>query len=142
MVLDPTPMYHYRMRKGSIIHADAAKNRFDYFLSCIDRMKMITDSLNGEKDIERENAYINKSAVNAAKIISRSEKNKILRDGAIARISQEAKSYPIPSAKFLGIKLWWRAKILQWNPKFFSGLMRGVHILDLDSKHREAQMYE
>lgn len=51
MVLDPTPVYHYRMRKGSIVHTDAAINRYDYFLSCIDSMNMIESTIKGEKDI-------------------------------------------------------------------------------------------
>lgn len=142
MALDPTPLYHYRMRKGSIIHADAAKNRYDYFLSCIDRMKMIEHSLNGVKDNDRKNGYINKSAVAAAKIIARLEKNKQRRNDAIARISKEVGDYSLPSPRYIGLKPWWRAKLLRRHPRLFSCLMRGVYMFDIDSKHREAHLYD
>lgn len=142
MALNPTPMYHYRMRKGSIIHTDAAKNRYDYFLSCIDRMHMIEYSFNGEKDLNKKNAYINRSAVNAAKLIARMEKDKTRRDEVIRKISNDVRSYPLPSIRYIKLKPWWRAKLLRSHPLFFSWLMRGVHVFDFDSKHRDAHLYE
>ncbi|MDE5871089.1 MAG: glycosyltransferase, partial [Muribaculaceae bacterium] len=142
MALDPTPLYHYRLRKGSIIHTDAAKNRYDYYLSCIDRMQMIENSLHGKKDLNRKFAYINKSAVNAAKMIARMEKDKIRRDKAIKKISNDVRKYPLPTPRYIKLKPWWRAKILRSHPVFFSCLMRGVHLFDLDSKHRDAHLYE
>ena len=142
MVIDPTPLYHYRMRRSSIIHVDAAKNRYDYFLSCIDRMKMIEDVICDSKDSQRRNAYLNKSAVAASKSIAREETNTMKRDGAIARISNEIRNYPLPSPRFLGLKKWWRARLLRTNPKLFSWLMRAVYSVDIDSKHRKSHLYE
>ncbi len=142
MALDPTPLYHYRMRKGSIIHSDVAKNRYDYYLSCKDRMNMISNSFNERKDINKENAYINKSAVSAAKYIARLEKDHVKRDEAIKRISKDLKDYILPSPRFVGLKSWWRAKLLRSYPFFFSKLMRGVFVFDLDSKHRASHLYD
>lgn len=142
IVLDPTPMYHYLMRSGSIVHGDAARNRYDYFLSCLDRMEMIEYTFSGKKDDNRRNAYINKSAVNAAKSIARDEKNKMKRDGAIFRISQKAKEYPLPSPEYMAPKTWWRARLLRNNPMAFGRLMRWVHLLDFDSKRRSKKMYD
>lgn len=142
MAIDPTPMYHYRMRKGSIIHADVAKNRYDYFLSCIDRMKMIEETENVDSDFNHINAYINKSAVNAAKIIARREKDKSRRDETIRKISREVSAYPLPSIKYTGPKSWWRAKLLRSNFSLFISLMRAVFVFDLDVKDREKRFYD
>lgn len=142
MVLDPTPMYHYRMRKGSIINSDAAKNRYDYFLSCIDQMNMIDHLLKEEKDIFRKNAYINKSAVSAAKIIARLERDRTRRNEAILKISNDVKSFPLPSPRYIKLKPWWRAKLLRKHPRLFGILMRGVHTVDFDIKNREKRYYD
>lgn len=142
MVLDPTPMYHYRMRKGSIIHSDAVKNRYDYFLSCIDSMRMIESTIKGEKDVNIRNAYINKSAVNACKTISRMEKNPLKRAEAINRIRKILENYPLPPLRYMKPKTWWRALLLRNYPRLFSWLMRGVHEFDLDSRHRKAHLYD
>lgn len=141
MVLDPTILYHYRMRKGSIIHSDVARNRFDYFLSCIDRMKMLYSSL-GNNYFEKGDCYINSAAINASKIISRDESDKVIRIDAIKRISEQLKAYPLPSPRSLGLKKWWRAKILRSNPVFFSWMMRAVHIFDFDTKYRKSHLYD
>ncbi len=141
MVLNPRVLYHYRMRKGSIIHSDVARNRGDYFLSCIDRMKMIESSL-GKNDAEKRNCYVNRAAVNASKIIARDEKDIMLRHNEIKRISEQVKAYPLPSPKALGLKKWWRANLLRNNPRFFSWLMRSVHILDFDAKYRNSHLFD
>lgn len=142
MALDPSPMYHYRMRKGSIIHADAAKNRYDFFLSCIDRINLIEYNQKEETDNNHKNAYINKSAVNACKTISRMERNYTSRTQAIKRICEKLDNYPLPPMRYMNPKTWWRAKLLRKYPKVFTKLMRGVHLFDLDSKHRAMHMYE
>ena len=141
MVLDPTVLYHYRMRKGSIIHTDPARNRFDYFLSCIDRLKMIEESL-GRDNIEKRNCYINKAAVNASKIIAREEKDPERRIETIRRISEQVKNFQLPSPKALGLKKWWRAKILRQHPEFFTWLMRTFTVMDLDTKYRKTHLYD
>lgn len=142
MVIDPTPVYHYRMRKGSIVHTDAAINRYDYFLSCIDSMNMIESTIKGEKDINFRNVYINKAGVSACKIIARNEKNPIRRAEAIDRICEKLKDYPLPPQKYMKPKTWWRTHLLRKYPKLFSRLMRCVNVFDLDSRHRMAHMYD
>ena len=142
MVLDPTPTYHYRMRSGSIVHTDAAKNRYDYFLSCIDRMKMVENIMGKNTDQELIRAYIHKSGVNACKIIARQEKDITKRNQAIDRIKQQLTAFPLPGIKYLSLKQWWRAKLLLASPRVFTMILKGVHILDLDTKYRQAHFYE
>ncbi len=142
IVLDPTPMYHYRMRKGSIIHSNAIKNRYDYFLSCIDQMKIIDHMHINRNDKDRKNGYINRAAISAAKIIARIEKDPLLRDEAIKKISREVKDFPLPSFGKISLKIWLRAKLLRNHPKTFGAIMRGVHIFDIDMKNREKRYYD
>lgn len=142
MVVDPTPTYHYRMRRGSIVHTDAARNRYDYFISCMDRMKMVENIMGINADQEQIRAYIHKSAVNACKIIAREEKDIAKRNKAIERIRQLIIAYPLPGLAHLSPKQWWRAKMLRDNPELFSLLLRGIHILDLDTRHRQAHFYD
>lgn len=141
MVIDPTPEYHYRMRAGSIIHVNPAKNRYDYFLSCIDRMSMIESLGMEDQDEINRNKYINKSGVTAAKLIARQESNKMMRLGAIKRLSEKLNEYPLPSITKMNPKLWWRSYLLRRHPNCFSAMMRAVHVLDLDSKHKQKQYY-
>lgn len=145
LVSDPQPMYHYRMRKGSIAHESSAKNRLDFFNSCIDRSEMMRDLLKeskGDKTDSIINAYINKAAVDSSKIIARRVKDEEVRNNSIKRIVLELRQYPLPSIKYINPKTWWRAWLLRHTPGFFSQLMRGVFKLDIDTKHRVAQMYE
>lgn len=142
MVLDPTPMYHYRMRAGSIIHSNVAKNRYDYFLSCIDQMNMINHLLIEENEINHKNGYINRSAVGASKMIARFENDKTVRKETISKISNEVKCFPLQFSGSISLKNWWRAKLLRTQPSVFTALMRGVHLVDFDMRNREKRYYD
>ena len=142
MAIDPSPMYHYRMRKGSIVHSNVAKNRYDYFLSSIESMAALEDSPDDKKTFFRKNAFIIKAAIHAAKIIARKETDKSRRDETIQRISREVKKYPLAPVRYLGIKLWWRANLLTKNPALFAKLMKAVSFFDFDFKDREKRYYE
>lgn len=130
------------MRAGSIIHVNPSKNHYDFFLSCIDRMQMIESLRDTPKDANRRNAYINKSAVNAAKTIARQEVDAKLRIETLAKIRVKLNEYPLPPIKYMKPKTWWRAWFLRNTPKFFCRLMRGVYKFDVDSKHRLTLMFE
>lgn len=142
MVISPTPLYHYRMRRGSIIHVDPAKNRYDFFLSCIDRLNMMKDL---DADLANDDAkyvFINKSAVTACKIIARSVKNRKLRIDTVLRIRDKVKEYPLPEIKQVNPKLFWRSMLLRNHPRFFCFLMRFVNKMDVDSKIREKLLFD
>lgn len=142
MVISPEPLYHYRMRRGSIIHVNPAKNRYDYFLSCIDRLNMMKDlDADLAKDAGRY-IFINKSAVTACKIIARRVKDKKLRLDTVSRISDKVKEYPLPDIKDVNPKLYWRSYLLRNHPRFFCFLMRSVHVMDIDSKVRRTLLFD
>ncbi len=140
--IDPAPLYHYRIRIGSISHANPGKNRYDFFLSCIERMRMFDIVEDATIDDDWKNAYINKSAVLAAKRIAREESDKEVRNEAIRRVSDKLREYPLPSIKKMNPKTWFRANLLRNNIKGFSRLMRAVHFFDFDIKSREKRYYD
>lgn len=140
--IDPAPLYHYRMRIGSITHTNPSKNRYDFFLSCIERMKMFEFLQDSNISQDWKNAYINKSAVLAAKRIAREENNKEVRQKAIQRLSGKLIEYPLPSLFNMNPKVWLRAKLLRTNIKTFINLMRIVHIFDFDTKSRTKRYYD
>lgn len=142
MVIDPSPMYHYRMRKGSIVHSDVAQNRYDFFLSCIESMDALEDSPDDKTSYHRKNAFIHKGAIHAAKLIARKESDRSRRDATIQRISKELKRFPLASLRYTGIKQWWRSKLLTKYPRYFTMLMRVVGFFDLDVKDRERRYYD
>ena len=142
MVIDPTPLYHYRMRKGSIVHANPSNNQYDYFLSCTDRMRMIESLDSTKKDENRRNAYINKSAVNACKTIARMDSDRKRRISAILKIRKELRKYPLPSIKYFIPRVWWRAKILRIAPRTFSSLMRKIYSIELGSKKLNKNLFD
>jgi len=124
MVIDSTPMYHYRMRRSSLKNIQPAKNKYDYFLSCIDRMKMIEDSMSESMDINRRDAFLNQEAVNACRSIAREERNSMKRDGAISRIREGINNYTLPSRMYMDSKTWWYAKTLRQSSKLFCTAVR------------------
>ncbi len=138
-VIDPTPLYHYRMRRGSIVHE--ASNRTAYFNACIDKIKMMMQ-FSDSPDLRKEYAYINKSAIEAAKRIARMPDYKANGVEAIEYINSKVCEYELPPVKYMGLKKWWRAWLLRKNPKLFASLMRAVHLLDIDSKHRHNQFFD
>lgn len=140
MVIDPLPLYHYRMRKGSIVHDST--HRLDFFQSCLEKMNMIRSVCEGEDFEVRSLAFINRSAVNACKIIARQEDNEEIRYSAIEKIIDILGNYPLPSMKYLGAKTWWRAWLMRNHPNAFCRIMRAVNKLDIDSKHRLSRLYD
>lgn len=140
--IDPAPLYHYRMRIGSISHTNPSKNRYDFFLSCIERMKMLEFLQDSNISQDWKNAYLNKSAVLAAKRIAREEGNKEVRKEAVKRVSDRLKEYPLPNFFKMNPKVWLRAKLLRNHINVFITLMRGVHFFDFDTKSRAKRYYD
>lgn len=139
MVVDPILLYHYRMRKGSIIHI--SQNKSDHFQACLDKMRMVAFAENGVDSLS-ESIYINKSAINSAKVIARFEKNQNSCRQRINEIRLKLSEYPLPSIRKIGPKKWFRAYLLRNHLNVFIQLMRMVYSLDFGSKHRNSHLYD
>lgn len=142
MVLDTTPLYHYRMRKGSIVHTNTAKNLFDYVRSCSERMSMFSHVIRTREDHNRQIASFTKSAVNACKTLVRHEKNwKERRDG-LTKIRQILLQTPLPEKTSLSPKQWFRLMLIRKNPALFALNIRVSYWFNYSARHKMRHFYD
>lgn len=140
MVCDPTPLYHYRKRRSSIIHS--TKNQLDYF-NAFEAQVDIARRQPENKGLEtRIDAFINKAAVNACKKIARNEKDGALRNDSIRIIREKLMNYPLPEIEHMNPKVWYRSKLLRNHPRVFAFVMRLANIYDIDTRYRTRQLYD
>lgn len=141
MVIDPTPLYHYRMRKGSILHVGSSKYRLDFYNAMRFRaqeiLKLGLDSFT-QND---HDAQVAKAAVSAGKIIARQEKDENKRTEIIEDLSKSIRQFQLPKCGKLGLKQWFRANLLRSKPKIFIRLMRILGKSDLHSKYRTRNLF-
>lgn len=142
MAVDPTPLYHYRIRRGSILNGDYAQNRLDYMDVCRYRASLMAAYDPGTYTPAYTLRYLTRAAVGAAKAIARFETDIRKRRDAIARLSEELKQFPSCSIKALGPKTWLRAQTLRRNPRCFERQMRLVFTADFQSRHRFRHIYD
>ncbi len=141
MVLDPTPLYHYRMRSGSILHAGSSKYRLDFLnimrFRADEILKLGLDAFSQKE----HDVLVAKAAVSAAKMIARQEKDKAKRVEIVKAISDSVRTFPIPDVKSLGMHKWFRFKLLVSSPKSFIRLMRVMGKSDIHSRYRTRNLY-
>lgn len=141
-VLSPEPFYLYRQRKGSILHNESVNNRIDYLNAVITRLKSFQEIA---PDVITPQCYhkeLWKGVVNAAKFIARNFVNPQVRLDAVRQLSQIARTYPAPQFSILGVKRWWRAKLLLNFPKLFIRDTRMALIFNRHRRHRSMQFFD
>ena len=142
MVCDPTPLYHYRMRAGSILHAGSSKYRLDFLnimrFRAEEILKLGLDTFS-KKD---HDLLVAKASVSAAKTIARQEKDKEKREEIIRSISESVKELPCPDIKSVGLNQWYRFKLLVSSPKKFIRLMRVMGKSDVHSRYRTRSLFQ
>lgn len=124
MVVNPKPLYHYRMRQSSIMNDRIASNRLDYVDVCKYRgrvMRELFGDVFSENDV---NLFIVKSIVNAAKTIIRYEKDVEKRRNAIRKLQVMALEFPEIDTSTLSRKQKMRWKWLKTNPRSLELLLR------------------
>ncbi len=142
IVASPEVLYHYRIRRGSIINSNFGRNRMDYIEACRFRADTLYHLSPESFNASARHAYMTKAAINGAKSIARLEKDKSLRMNIIKEISGDMQRHTLPSAKDLGFKTWFRAYCLRNHPRFFSWLMRAVFTFDFQTRHRLSHLYD
>lgn len=142
MVCDPTPLYHYRMRRGSIIYSNFAENRRDYIDVCRYRADMMAEIDPDTFTADLHDAFVTKASVNAAKTIARLEPDKAKRREIIAEIGEKLRQEFPQGGKNLSLKTRLRAAALKHHPRFFAWLMRAVYKTDFQSHHRLRHLYD
>lgn len=136
IVVSPALMYHYRKRRGSIVNSQFSSNRYDYLAACISRVKAFRVIEPEAFSDSEAAAYLWTAAVNAGKSIARLEPDVQARAASIERISEICRNFPDPPLRRLGLKKYFRSRLLGRHPARFNWLMRFVYSGDLHSHHR------
>lgn len=138
MVCDPTLLYHYRMRRGSIIHSNPSEYRLHFIEATLYRIDEILKlGLNSFNSVDCD-IYTIKAFISGAKVIARREKDKTKREQVIKDISKRLRNVKQHGIKTLGFKIWFRSFTLRNCPYCFSCLMRLV----IKAKFRSRKLYD
>lgn len=140
-VLAPDMLYHYRMRKGSILHTDYSR-WIHYFDAYCERVREMTQ-LEPEALTEQERArFLWKAALDTAKILARKVSDRASLMEHLRSVIAAAQTFPAPTLRELGLKRSFRAWLLMHHPAAFVRLMRVVATTQLDAKWRESHLYD
>lgn len=142
MICDPTPLYHYRMRQGSILHTSSSKNRLDYLKAKSFRAKELLQLNLPSFTLKQHDILIAKAIIKSAKIIARKEYDKATRKQLLKELSVKISSTKIPGVKDLGLKVWMRSHLLASHPDAFGRLMRLLGKADIHTNYRNQTLYD
>lgn len=140
-VIDPQPMYHYRMRKGSIVHSNYIKNRINHLKVSIDVMDNFEKSCPQMDLTKRKASYINRTAVVSAKNIARWETDPDVRLNAVLGISKIIEDFPL-TLRHMNLRNYFRAKLLHKNPRSFIRWMRFTRHTNYQSKRHAENLFD
>lgn len=142
MVCDPTPLYHYRMRAGSILHVGSTKYRLDFLKVMRFRAAEIL-KLGLDVFTQRDHdVLVAKASVNAAKNIARREADRSRREEVVMSISKSVRELSLSDAKSLGLNQWIRFRLLASHPLRFIKLMRMMGKSDIHTRYRTRSLYK
>lgn len=123
MVCAPDILYSYRNRKGSISKR-FIETRIDFIHAMLNCARQLQEIEHSDTIDWFANKYIWRSFVRTGKWIARSEDDSTARQDAINKISVLAKTAPKPKLRYIGLKLWRRAKLLRNHPCIFIKFIR------------------
>lgn len=142
IAVTPEPVYHYRMRRGSIMHSNFAECQFDYVSNNIRRTETAYKLFPELFQEWERNKYHYIHAVKGAKMIARREKNPEKRRKSVMKISDMLNNIPEPPKGAISRKYAGRASLLKSNPEHFIRVMRLSFMLDLHTKLRDRNLYD
>lgn len=134
-VLVPEILYHYRRRKGSIVHANFSRHMLDYVDALLERGKRFREIEPGALSDEEVCRFQWQTVLTAGKTVARLEKDFKVRDAVVRQISEISKGLPLPRVKCLGLKKWWRSRLLLDDPRRFIRMMRLVYKTDFHAHY-------
>lgn len=141
LVCDPSPLYHYRMRHGSILHASSSKNRLDYLKAKSFRAKELLQLNLPSFTLEAHNNLIANAIVKSAKIIARKEPDKARRKQLLKDLSERMRELQSHGIKGLGLKVRTRSNLLASHPDVFGNLMRLLGKTDIHTNYRNHTLF-
>ncbi|MDE5881565.1 MAG: glycosyltransferase [Muribaculaceae bacterium] len=131
LVCDPTPLYHYRMRKGSIVHS----GKPEYLLDALKAHRFRADEFLKQQipsfNQKAHDLMLTEKSVYIAKNIARHGADKKSRLYAVKQIANSLTLPDKACRKSLSKKLRFRSQLLKNHPDLFTGMMRFLGKLDL-----------
>ncbi|MDE5851952.1 MAG: glycosyltransferase [Alistipes sp.] len=140
-VLAPDTLYHYRMRKGSILHTDFSR-RCEYFEAYCQREREIASLEPDAISDEERSRFLWKAAIYSAKIIARGVPDSESRTQLTETIIALCQGFPPPAIGALGLKRYFRARLLLHRPAWFIQLMRAVASINPNQKRRKNHLFD
>lgn len=141
LVLVPQPLYHYRIRNGSIMNSNYSNNQYHYVVSSVERART-THELYPKHFPKRDlNEAIYRFAVNGAKSIARREPDTDKRWEYVIKIGKLLQDVKNPGIFKMGFKQWERGHFLKHNPKQFYKLVRISLRTDIHGKYRKKKFF-
>ncbi|MDE7450868.1 MAG: hypothetical protein K2M66_01835, partial [Alistipes sp.] len=140
-VLAPDTLYHYRMRKSSIMHT-----QFSRMLECFEiycERERLFSSLEPNAISKKEHSrFLWTAAIYSAKIIAREVPDSESRMKFMQAIIAVCRTFPVPSVGALGLKRYFRARLLLHRPAWFIRLMRAVASINPSRNHRKNHLFD
>ncbi len=140
LVCSNIPLYHYRVRRGSISRKNLTSDRVDFIKSMRFRFEYLDRLYPNLISPEISNTVILKSYINSAKIIARKETDRKVATDVINSFSQQLKSEAKSSNNNLNVKMRFRLWLLCNYPLVFIRVMRVLASLDLHRKFMSKQI--
>lgn len=141
-VMCPIPLYHYRMRKSSIMNTNYRQHQLNYINACLKRADTFANNYKQVFPDNIKQEYIIETLITGAKRVARGEKDSLARHEGLKEISSKLIDFKMPSLKRLGLKKWVRGKLLKDHPASFSILIRFENLFRLRSNHNSDLFFD
>lgn len=140
--LDPSPLYHYRMRKSGITQNNNLKHQLDFIDAIKHRAEVLSPFVEKNGSTDDIKLFLYRKYLERAKLISRITQESQTMKQSLALIANELRALGLPEKGELGKKLLKRAKMLLERPNAFIKKMRIGGWLDFHSRYCRTQTYD
>ncbi len=140
-VLAPDTLYHYRIRKSSILNTEFSRQLDCFEAYCERERKMRALEPDALSDRERSR-FLWKAAIDSAKIIARKIPDSESQMKFMKVIIAKCQGFASPSISALGLKKYLRAILLSNHPTGFIWLMRAGAAINPNKKYSKNHFYD
>lgn len=140
-VLAPDTLYHYRMRKSSIMHT-----QFSHMLECFEiyceRERLFSSLEPKALSYGERSLLLWIGAIRSTKDIARGVSDSESRMKFMQAVIATCRTFPVPSVGALGLKRYFRARLLLNHPAWFIRLMRAVASINPSEKRHKNRLFD
>lgn len=142
LVISPLPLYFYRKLRKSITNYGCHSFQSDYISAGRNMINKIKEYYPASASDKRISNQLWTLLISTSKTLARSISSLDEAEAAVTNIVDNNQDIQMMSPLDLGIKRWFRAKLLLQNPRLFIRLMRFSHTFDLHSRYVKSQMFD